>query len=108
MLAAFGPKGPIQIRSIRGGPTLFVHPKSADNMLIVGWAADAKGLYVTNRTKEGSELLYMDLHGNTRVLRSCKGGSVRQSCFGVPSPDGRHFALDEMQRSANMWTMENF
>jgi len=108
LLALASPKGPIEIRSLRGAQTRVVHPKGVDDMLIVGWAADGKGLYITNRTTDGSQLLHSDLEGNTRVLRNCKGTSVRQYCFGVPSPDGRHFAFDSTQRGANIWMMENY
>jgi hypothetical protein len=101
-------KGPIEIRSIRGGPALTIQPKNADDMFIVGWAADSRGLYVMNRTALGIELLYTDLHSNTRLLRSCRNGSLRQDCGGVPSPDGRHFALGDRKRTASMWMMENF
>jgi serine/threonine protein kinase len=101
-------KGPIEIRSIRGGPARTIQPRNADDMFIVGWAADSRGLYVMNRTTLGIELLYTDLYSNTQLLRSCRNGSLRQDCGGVPSPDGRHFALGDRKRTASMWMMENF
>jgi serine/threonine protein kinase len=106
LVALRGQRGPIEIRSLHGGSMKVIHPKGVDNTLIVSWAADGKGLFVTNGTKEGSELLYMDLRGNTRLL--WKSASLGRRCFGVPSPDGRHLAINDMQQSANMWMMENF
>lgn len=108
LFALYGSKGPIQVRSLRGGPVHNIQPKNAHNMYVVGWVTDGRGLYVANRTDEGSDLLYTDLQGNTKSLRSCRNGGLRQDCGGVPSPDGRHFALDSVTRSANMWMMENF
>ncbi len=106
LLALRGQKGPIEIRSLRGAAAQVIHPKGVDNLLLVSWTADGKGLFVTNGTKTGSELLHMDLRGNTRLL--WKSGSLERRCFGVPSPDGRHLAIYDLQQRANMWMMENF
>lgn len=108
LLALTSPKGPIQVRSLHGGSNLIVDPKGADDVLSVRWTADGSGFYLINRTKQGSQLLHSDLQGNTKLLRSCRLGSLRQVCDGVPSPDGVHFAIDLMQLGANMWMMENF
>jgi WD40 repeat protein len=99
-----GPKGPIQILSLRGQPTRVIQAKSLDDMQSFNWAADGKGLFISNAAKRGSELLHMDLQGNVVVLWNCSEGS----CFAVPSPDGHHLAIYSEQRSANMWMMENF
>jgi hypothetical protein len=106
LLALRGQKGPIEIRSLRGGAAQVIHPKGVDNLLMVSWTADGKGLFVTNGTKDGSELFHMDLRGNTRLL--WKSGSLERRCHGVPSPDGRHLAIYDLQQRANMWMMENF
>ena len=106
LLALRGQKGPIEIRSLRGGAAQVIHPKGVDNLLIVSWAADGKGLFVTNGTKDGSELFHMDLRGNTRLL--WKSRSSERRCGAVPSPDGHHLAIYDSQKSANMWIMENF
>jgi serine/threonine protein kinase len=106
LLALRGQKGPIEIRSLRGGAAQVIHPKGVDNLLIASWTADGKGLIVTNGTKDGSQLLHMDFQGNTRLL--WKSASVERRCGGVPSPDGRHLAIYDLQQSANMWMMENF
>jgi eukaryotic-like serine/threonine-protein kinase len=106
LLALRGQKGPIEIRSLRGGVAQVIHPKDVDNLLMVSWTADGKGLFVTNGTKDGSELFHMDLRGITRLL--WKSGSRERRCHGVPSPDGRYLAIYDLQQSANMWMMENF
>jgi len=68
------------------------------------WAADGKGLFVSNRENGGTEILHVDLHRSTKLLWKCSG----DVCWGVPSPDGRHLAITDYKQSANMWMMENF
>jgi hypothetical protein len=69
------------------------------------WAADGKGLYVTDTVKGGSVLSYLDLHGNTHVLWENRGSDWT---YGFPSPDGRHLAILSSTMNRNMWIMENF
>ena len=104
LVAARGPEGPIQIRSLLGGPTQVIRAKGLNRMRLLAWAADGKGLFVTNVTNSGGEILHLDLKGNAKVLWKCN--SAR--CFGGPSPDGRHLAIYDWKLSANMWLMENF
>lgn len=105
LAASPGAEGPIQIISLTGLPKLVVRAKSLDRMRLLAWAADGKGLFVINGTKNGTELLHVDLHGNFQVLWSCGGG---QQCDFAPSPDGQHLAILDRQLSSNMWMMENF
>jgi len=93
---------------LRGGPTQIIHPQGVDNILVAGWAADGNGLFVTNRTQDGSEILYMGLHGNTSSLWKSGNKGYVGACGGVPSPDSRHLAIYDLQQNANMWMMENF
>jgi len=69
------------------------------------WSADQKGFFVTRKGQGGSELLYLDLQGRATSLRKCIGD---ETCFGLPSPDGRHLAIIDRNQSNNMWMMENF
>ena len=69
------------------------------------WAADGKGLFVDSRNEQGPVLLIVDLHGNARVLWE-HAGTV--ATYGVPSPDGRHLAMQRWIVNGNMWMMENF
>jgi eukaryotic-like serine/threonine-protein kinase len=104
LAVARGPEGPIQIRSLLGGSTQVIEAKGLNRMRAVQWASDGKGLFVSNLTKDGSEILHLDLKGNTKVLWKCNS----DKCFGNPSPDGRHLAIYERKLNANMWMMENF
>jgi Tol biopolymer transport system component len=104
LAVARGPKGPVQIRSLRGQPTQVIQAKDLNHIRLLDWAADGKGLFVSNLIKGGAEVLHVDLHGNTEVMWKSIGGPA----FGRPSPDGHHLAISDWKQSANMWMMENF
>jgi eukaryotic-like serine/threonine-protein kinase len=104
LVAARGPEGPIQVRSLLDGSTQVIHPKGVRKMQQLHLTADGKGLLVTNTTNSGGEILHVDLKGNASLLRKCD----TDRCFGYPSPDGRHLAIFDWRVSANMWMMENF
>ena len=72
-------------------------------MLHLSWSADGRAFYFSNRTKEGMELLHMDLQGNTTSL-----WKNNDRTFCVPSPDGRYVGIYDMKKSANYWMMESF
>ena len=97
------PEGPIEIHSLRGKPTYIIPFQMSGKLDTIKWAANRQGLFVSRKTQGPSDLLYVDLHGNSKSLYTC----VR-SCFGWPSPDGRHLAINETKQSTNMWMMENF
>jgi eukaryotic-like serine/threonine-protein kinase len=99
------PKGPIHILSLRGQPAQIIPGQNFKNMTSFFWAADGKGLYVTDTVKGGSVLSYLDLHGNTHVLWENRGSDWT---YGFPSPDGRHLAILSSTMNRNMWIMENF
>ncbi|MBZ5658266.1 MAG: protein kinase [Acidobacteriia bacterium] len=102
---ARSPESPIEIRSLHGQLVQTIPSQSAGELLMVFWTADQKGFFVTRKAQNGNELLYLDLRGNVTSLRKCIGG---ETCFGVPSPDGRHLAIIDRNQSANIWMMENF
>jgi hypothetical protein len=68
------------------------------------WAADGKGLFVARHVQDGTDLLHVDLKGKISPLWKSNG----PRCSGTPSPDGRHLAIYDWKRGANMWMMENF
>jgi len=69
------------------------------------WTNDGMGVYVSSANREAAVLLYSDLHGNAHVVWEQRGSlSIR----GVPSPDGRHLALESWSLNSNAWMMENF
>jgi Tol biopolymer transport system component len=62
-------------------------------MQLSAWAADGKGLFVSNRAKEGTEIAYVDLQGNTHLVWKSNG----RTGFAVPSPDGRHIGINTFE-----------
>jgi eukaryotic-like serine/threonine-protein kinase len=70
------------------------------------WSPDGKGFYCGSVPSQGETLLYVDLQGNARVLWQRKG--VRNTIWGVPSPDGRYLAMANWSLNSNVWMLEGF
>jgi Tol biopolymer transport system component len=98
-------EGRIQILSLNGGPPQEISVKGWNSLTSAVWATDGKGLFVSSRKGQWPVLLSVDLQGNARVLWE-HAGSVET--YGVPSPDGRHLAMQRWIVDGNMWMMENF
>jgi Tol biopolymer transport system component len=64
------------------------------------WAADEKGWYVAVQTDVGSSLLYVNLNGESHLVRETTGGT-----WGVPSPDGRKLAFVDHTTDSNVWLL---
>jgi len=50
-------------------------------------------------------LLHVDLQGNAQELFKCDSAGT---CFGLPSPDGKHLGIYQNRKTANIWMLENF
>jgi len=96
--------GPIEIHSLRGQPTFTIRTPSLNKIVMFNWAADQKGLFVSRHLLGGYEISYVDLAGRTHSLWTSHGGW----CQSRPSPDGRNLAIYEVEKSTNIWMMENF
>jgi len=105
LAVARSPESPIEIRSLHGQLMHKIPSQSVGELIGLSWSADQKGFFVTRKGQRGNELLYLDLQGKATSLRNCIGG---ETCFGLPSPDGRHLAIIDRNQSNNMWMMENF
>jgi hypothetical protein len=103
-------EAPIQIISIAGQAPKQLHATGWNSIENLHWAADGEGLYSANRTVYSSVLLYLDLHGNTRVVWEQKGtmGNKSAGTSGIASPCGRHLAMMGYTHNANMWMLEGF
>jgi eukaryotic-like serine/threonine-protein kinase len=98
--------GPVYIYSLRGNPSRQVDVRNWTNLLNFAWEADGKGLFVVAGIKGGRVVLHVDLQGNAYPLWEHAGGSAET--LAVPSPDGRHLAMQGWTTNGNMWMMENF
>ena len=101
---ARSPEGPIEIHSLRGHLVRIIPSRVPGKFIGVGWAADQQSVFATRKAKGGTELLHIDLKGNSQSLYKCTGWG----CFALPSPDGHHLAILDHRQSTNMWMMENF
>ena len=99
-----GRSGPIEIHSLREHSTRILYAKGLDQLLLISWAPDGSGFFVTRRIQNGAELSHLDFRGETKSLRKCLG----RSCFATISPDSKHIAFYDAQQRNNMWLMENF
>ena len=98
--------GPIYILSLRGQPTQQVQLKSWDNLLSFAWAAGGSGLFVVAGVRGGRVVLHTNLQGNVHPIWEDVGGSAET--LAVPSPDGRHLAMQGWTTHGNVWMLENF
>ena len=102
---AHSPAGPIEIHSLRDQPILTIPTSGFAPLRHIAWAADGKGLFVSTHTRDAGELLHLNLRGKSDLTWRCPGLNW---CTASPSPDGRHLAIFETKRNANMFLMENF
>jgi hypothetical protein len=100
-----GREGQIDVLSLAGGAPQQIQVKNWASHQGVDWTFDAKGLFIGNKVPGGTELLYTDLQGNTRMVWRQPHG-IRSS--GVPSPDGRHLAMLGWVERSGMWMIEGF
>ena len=98
-------EGRIQIISLNGVAPQEIEAKGKKILTSLRWTADGRGLLVANFTEKSSDMLHMDLQGNTQLLWEHAGGI---EIYGVPSPDGRYLAMRGWNVESNMWLMENF
>jgi Tol biopolymer transport system component len=97
----------IHIIPVAGGEAHEVNVKGGNHIYGPIWAADGKGLVVGAHPTTGTMLLYVDLEGRAVVLWQQELG-FGWSTQAVPSPDGRHLALQGYSVDSNVWLLENF
>jgi eukaryotic-like serine/threonine-protein kinase len=110
-------EGTISLLSLVGEAPRNIVVKAWSKLQTVDWSADGKELFASCLTNGGSTLLRVDLEGNAYALWETKGSSQPPGDLfysgtlaprAVPSPDGRHLAIQSWSLSANMWMIENF
>jgi eukaryotic-like serine/threonine-protein kinase len=98
-------EGRIEMISLNGVAPQEIVTKGKKILTSLRWTADGRGLFVASFREKGSDMLHVDLQGNTQLLWEHLGGI---EIYGVPSPDGRHLAMRGWNVESNMWLMENF
>jgi Tol biopolymer transport system component/DNA-binding winged helix-turn-helix (wHTH) protein len=99
------PNDPIEILSLNTNTTETIHVKGWDNLESLDWTADGTGFFIAGGVHGGMVLLHVDLQGKATVLLRNRGDAA---VFAIPSPDGRHLAIQDMRIDGNIWTLENF
>ena len=102
---ARSPRSPIEIYSLNNKLISTIASQPEGKLIWLEWSADQKGLFVSRKGPTGNELAYLDFQGKAISLRKCVASD---SCYGLPSPDGRHLAIIDRDQSSNVWMMENF
>jgi serine/threonine protein kinase len=82
-----------------------VSVKGWSNLQRLFWAAKGNGWFTSGPTPTGWVVLHVDLQGVADRLWEQKGPAL---VYGLPSPDGRHLAIDRWTVNRNVWVMENF
>jgi hypothetical protein len=93
------PEGRIHILHLDGRAPEEVEAKNMKLGDALDWSADGKGLFAVSATVQGTALSYLDLHGNTHQIWSLNA-RFNQSLWGIPSPDGRHLAINGCRTAA--------
>jgi len=101
------PESPIEIRSLHGQLIRKIPSQSVGSLSWLTWSADQKGFFATRTVQRVTELLYLDFQGKPTSLRKCPS-NLGGGCEGIPSPDGRHLAITDIDQSKNVWMIENF
>lgn len=95
----------IHILHINGHPPQEITVAGWKNLKTLFWAADGRGWFTSAKTGAGWTLLHVDLEGHADRVWEHEGPS---NTYALPSPDGRHLAINTMNASSNIWTMKNF
>jgi len=75
------------------------------NLARLFWDADGKGWFTSAKTRTGWALLHVDQQGKASLLSERQGAA---RFYGLPSPDGRHLAINATSTSGNAWIIERF
>ena len=105
-IAIVGPdKARIHILWLNGQGPQEIAVKGWKSLSGLYWAADGKGFFVSSIKEQEPVIVHVDMQGNARLLWEVQGGT---STYAVPSPDGRHLAMQKKTVEGNLWMMENF
>jgi hypothetical protein len=69
------------------------------------WAHDSRSLFVGSERADGSAVLHVDLNGSAQAIWQ---QTQPDATWGIPSPDGRHLAMQGTSANANVWAIDNF
>ena len=93
----------IMILTLKDGTARQLQLVGQSTLSSLSWAARGRGLFITTKRREGSDLLHVGLDGKITVLREETG---RVFVSPRPSPNGRFLAFAERTTDSNVWLLE--
>jgi len=99
------PGAPLQILSMKGAVIQEITIPEWSNSGPIEWAKNGDAVFVPIVDPEGSRMLNVSLSGRVHTIRVNRGGNYTAA---VPSPDGRHLAIESTADNRNIWMLENF
>jgi serine/threonine protein kinase/Tol biopolymer transport system component len=97
----------IHLLSLSAGIDREIAVKGWTNISAIDWAANGKGFYCGFTSPQLRTLAYVDLNGNSQVLRQY-GGEGTGFVWAIPSPDGRYLAILGDGVNSNVWMLTGF
>jgi Tol biopolymer transport system component/DNA-binding winged helix-turn-helix (wHTH) protein len=105
------PDGVVHILHLNGEPPEQIVVKDLKVGDALGWWKDNSGLLVDNVTARGTALSYLSMNGKAHPIWEVPGNRnarFNQAPWAIPSPDGKHLAMNGFILSSNVWMVENF
>jgi DNA-binding winged helix-turn-helix (wHTH) protein/Tol biopolymer transport system component len=97
--------GQVRLFPLDGTKSRTITIKGYVNLLSLDWTPDSKKMLIATSGPGGVTLLRVSLDGNAQPIWH---QSHLRETWGIPSPDGRHIAMDGSSRDANAWMIEDF
>jgi len=99
-----------------GSPRVFAI-NGYSNVWTLDWAKDSESVFTEASWAEVTEsswasiletLLNIDLKGHVQAIRWPEGYPRGSFVYSIPSPDGRHIAMDAVITNATVWMIDDF
>ena len=76
--------------------------------MVIAWAADGKGFFVTSWDGDSIDLLHVTLGGKVQLLIRNAYRQGQEEGNLLPSPDGKYLAYQAQTTDSNVWILEGF
>ena len=101
-----GQQNRIRFVSFNGEPQRELVVKQATRLVSLDVLSSGLGFFSTDITAKGTELLFIRPDGTSRTVWSPANGL--ELSWGIPSPDGKHVAINVNVPQSNAWMMTDF
>ncbi|HMK21809.1 MAG TPA: hypothetical protein VK466_05710 [Terriglobales bacterium] len=97
--------GDLQIISLSDHSKMKISSVPWTELVAVAWSADGKTLFLGSYSSRGTAVVGMPLSGTPKLLFKQANWDIFSL---VPSPDGHHLAMGNVDSTANAWTIPLF